>query len=357
MNEYPWNVMKGFVAAPASAERSSSAGESTEDSPELREHVRRAAADLVDDLAGAEQVTRRWSHAAAADALVEAALDRCLKRLTATGCVGPANQVPSGELWAVAGKWLEKGSLQLRARMKPRGYAGDFDLLTAICEHATSTDPLGRALDRYFLAQAAPEAVRARTEAIAMTLGELRRQRPGGLRVVSVGAGPAIDVQWAFESMPAADRRGHDVTLLDIDPAALDHARGRIEPLRAGDGVTCIRTNLARLPGARNVEELLPPADLLVCAGMFDYLEAGAATKMLKTFYQRLAPGGLLLVGNFAPTNPTRAFMEWIGNWYLIYRTATDMRGLAHAAAIPEDCCDVVCEPTGIDLFLAAAKR
>ncbi len=64
-----------------------------------------------------------------------------------------------------------------------------------------------------------------------------------------------------------------------------------------------------------------------------------------------------MLVGNFAPHNPTRAYMEWIGNWYLIYRTAKQVGKLAVAAAIPPDRFTVSSEPLGIDLFLIARKH
>jgi len=78
---------------------------------------------------------------------------------------------------------------------------------------------------------------------------------------------------------------------------------------------------------------------------------------MLRWFWEQLAPGGSLLVGNFAPHNPTRAYMEWIGNWYLIYRTVEEMHELAARAGIPADQVTIGCERLGVDLFLAGRKR
>jgi hypothetical protein len=87
-----------------------------------------------------------------------------------------------------------------------------------------------------------------------------------------------------------------------------------------------------------------------------DYLEDDVATAQLSLFWNALRPGGAVMVGNFAPHNPTRAYMEWIGNWYLVYRTAEDLERLATAAGIPPECRQITAERTGCDLFLVATR-
>jgi hypothetical protein len=110
------------------------------------------------------------------------------------------------------------------------------------------------------------------------------------------------------------------------------------------------------LPQNPRAEKLLGTPDFLICSGLFDYLPDAAATAMLRLFWERLAEGGVLLVWNFAPHNPTRAYMEWIGNWYLIYRTGTDFGRLAAGAGIPPDKCSLASEALGVNLFLIARK-
>ena len=107
--------------------------------------------------------------------------------------------------------------------------------------------------------------------------------------------------------------------------------------------------------GARGAGELGNP-DFLVCSGFFDYLDDPPAAALLGLFWRQLAAGGLLVVGNFAAHNPSRAYMEWIGNWYLKYRTTKQMEGLAVQAGIPRACFRVGCERTGVDLFLVVTK-
>lgn len=327
------------------------------DPRELLPVVCAAADELVNDLGQAEKSTRAWSNRPLADALVDDALSRCMARLGKTGCWGQPNRLPSSELWRIAGPLLEVGWLEHRARFKPRGYAGDFEMLDRICRQTCCDHPLGRALDRYFLRQAAPQAVRTRTQQMAAALVADRLRRPtADYHAVSVGSGPAGDIASALAMLPEDRRAGLRVTLLEVDPDALDFAQARLEPVLSPALLECERTNLFRLPKTADGGRLLAQPDFLVCPGLFDYLDEGPAIAMLELFWRQLAPGGLLLVGNFAPHNPTRAYMEWIGNWYLIYRTAAQLEQLARHAAIPSDQFTITSERLGLDLFLVAQK-
>ena len=102
---------------------------------------------------------------------------------------------------------------------------------------------------------------------------------------------------------------------------------------------------------------MLGNPDLILCPGLFDYLERPAAVGLLRIFWQQLAEGGHLLVGNFAADHASRAYMEWIGNWYLTYRSFDDLRDLAMEAGIPPDSFQIGSESTGTDWFLSAEKR
>jgi len=314
--------------------------------------VREIAARLDEDLRGAHDATGGWSDAAATERLACGALQEALDRLSATGCRGEANRLPSGELWRIAGRWLEVGTLQLRARTKPRGYAGDFEMLEQICTHHVCDHPLGAVFDRFFQAQAAPQAVRNRTNLIAASIARFVRDcRVTPVHVVSVGSGPAIDLQRACAAVTEAERRRLRITLLDLDPVALDHARWRLSALIDGQQRRLVRENLFRLAQPGRSNDALREVDFLICSGLFDYLDEAAAVAMLSHFWDSLRPAGQALVFNFAPHNPSRAYMEWIGNWYLTYRTAEQLHDVAARAGIPHGCVTVAAEASGVDLY------
>lgn len=323
----------------------------------LLDHVREVAGQLDTDLQQARDLSAGWTDAVRTDPLVHGALQRALDRLAATGCWGEANRLPSSELWRLAGAWLEKGDLQRHARFKPRGYAGDFEMFEKICTGYQCADPLGAAFDRFFQSQAAPEAVRRRT----VMLGDAVVQRVRAcdadpLHVVTVGSGPALDIRRACTVLDADERRRLQVTLLDLDPTALDRARSQLHPFLADRQLRCVRENLSRLSKPGRGSAALAGADWLACPGLFDYLDDAAAAAMLTLFWQALRPGGRAWVFNFAPHNPSRAYMEWIGNWYLTYRTADQMRAVAQETPLPPEMVTIHAESSGVNLCWEIAR-
>jgi len=326
--------------------------------------VTAAAHWAVERLHWAGRQTQDWADAELAAALVGRIADDCLQRLAATGCWGEANRVPSSRLWQIAGPLLERGRLQSQARFKPRGYAGDYELLARIGRNLLCDDPLGRAFDRFFQQQAACAAVRARFAMTAAALAEhfLDRSghdesRAGGVyNVLSVGSGPGLDLIEAARLLAAEDRARLRLTLVDLDPDALDWAAGQLGPLLPAEAVVPYRANLFRL-SRRDPHDLLPePADFVICAGLFDYLADDAAAEFLAWLWARLAPGGRLMVCNFSTHNPSRAYMEWIGNWYLIYRSEEQMQTLIARAGLPPDAVSLGSEPLGVIWCITAEK-
>lgn len=330
---------------------------SEENSAELVTYVGQVAEELAGEFERIEHATNGWADDDLATALVDVTLSRTLAQLAETGCWGRANQVASSELWRVAGRWLEKGWLQHRARTKPRGYAGDDELQQRICAGTLSTDPLGRAFDRFFQATAAASAVRSRTEQMAAALvPRCLASEHTPFRVVSVGSGPAIEIERAARLLPESARDRLTVTLVDLDQEALDGACRRLSSVLKPEQFTARRENLFRLANNPRLASCVGPADFSFCTGLFDYLAAEPAQALLRTMWEGLVPDGVLFVGNFAPHNPTRAYMEWIGNWYLIYRTREELLQLALDAGLPREVCSVGAERLGVDLFLCARK-
>jgi SAM-dependent methyltransferase len=287
---------------------------------------------------------------------VKSALDQCVSQLDAFGLRGPDNRLPSSELWNVAGDVLQRGWLQNQARTKPRGYAGDYDMLARIYENRLCDDPLGRLMDRYFQEEAAPRAVRNRMKMMEDWIVELAASR--GLegkkaKVAIVGSAFGLEVRDALKRLDEQARQSLRVTLLDLDWAAIEFARGQLEELLRPEQLNAVSANLFRLPDRPQVASHLAGSDLLLCPGLFDYLDDAAAQAMLRAFWERLAPGGRLAIFQFAPHNPTRSYMEWLGNWYLIYRTPAELEQLAHAAGLPRESWQLGSEPLGVDLLLS----
>jgi trans-aconitate methyltransferase len=68
--------------------------------------------------------------------------------------------------------------------------------------------------------------------------------------------------------------------------------------------------------------------DLIYSAGLFDYLPAKTASGLLDRLLGMLAPSGRLIVGNYAPENYGRGYMEGMMGWSLLYRSEADLEAL-----------------------------
>jgi extracellular factor (EF) 3-hydroxypalmitic acid methyl ester biosynthesis protein len=283
--------------------------------------------------------------------------------LRTTGLVGAENRFWSSELWKTVGSLMERGWLLTRARYKPRGYAGDHELLGRMYGNNLCDDPLGRHLDRYFQEDAAPIAVRNRMRMMADWIVQGVRERVAAgtaerrsVRIAMVGSAFGMEVRDALEQLTPHERKSVALTLLDLDPAAVESAAALVAPLLPPDSLTTASGSILKLPVRRKLAEPLQGADLLFCPGIFDYLSDDEAADMLRLFYGALARGGHMTVFQFAPHNPSRALMEWIGNWYLIYRDDSQFRRVAASAGLPAAATAFGAEPFGVDLFVTVDK-
>lgn len=316
--------------------------------------VRDAALRLREDLHAVnetpDETTRNTVHAA---------MDRCLETLASTGVWGPDNRLPSSTLWQVTSELLAQGSLQLHARQKPYGYSGDHEMLYRICQDDRRGKGLAWAFDDYFQCQSAPCAVRNRARLIADRIVEgVRGRSTDRLKLVSVGSGPAEDIWLAQRQLEPDECRRLEVHLLDMDPRALAFCEQRLTEdryKRWGD-VRTHRCNLKRLNRSSDAREVLHGADLIVCPGFFDYLEHEEVTMMLALFFGHLRSSGTLYAFNFAVGNPSRAYMEWIGNWYLVYRTTDELQAARDEAGIPDSSETIGCEAENVNLYIEAVK-
>ncbi|MBV9124017.1 MAG: methyltransferase type 12, partial [Planctomycetes bacterium] len=65
--------------------------------------------------------------------------------------------------------------------------------------------------------------------------------------------------------------------------------------------------------------------DLVYSTGLFDYLQAAAAQRLVTNMFQKLRPRGKVMVANFLPGVRDLGYMESYMDWYLIYRTRQEM--------------------------------
>lgn len=243
-----------------------------------------------------------------------------------------------------------------RIYAKPRGYAGDFLTIEFIyADVAEGAGRLGPLLDRCCLDQPAAQAVRSRrallAEEITRTVAECSG-RPA--HVLTMACGPAREIFDVFETLDDPARLV--ATCLDIDLQALAH----VDALRDERGlrrhVHLQNANLVYLATGRQKLDL-PPQDLAYSIGLIDYFNDTFVVRLLDYVHSLLRPGGRVILGNFHPRNPSKAFMDHVLDWKLIHRDEDDMNRLFRESRFGVPCDEIRFEGQGINLFAMARRR
>jgi hypothetical protein len=250
-----------------------------------------------------------------------------------------------------------------RSLHKPLGYPGDYRVLSWIYDHPFEGPALfDRAMDHGTLAFTAAEAVRGRKRLLReMLWSRLSERAPDGppLRVVSVASGPAQEFLELLESLEE-EPPPLEVVLFDQDKEALSYAYGRLRRLALRRfpervRVTFLHDSIRRLLHAPDIFGSFGPFDVVVCAGLFDYLSDRTALALAAKLYQQVRDGGIAWIGNMRPHNPSRWLMEQHADWHLVYRTPEELLRLGQAVA-GDGRVSLAEEPTGVNPFLVLQR-
>jgi hypothetical protein len=92
-------------------------------------------------------------------------------------------------------------------------------------------------------------------------------------------------------------------------------------------------------------------------AGLYDYLNDSAAAALTARLFELTNPGGQLLIPNFAPCCPDRAYLETFMAWDLTYRDEFDMAKIV--ASLPSEriaSYDIYSDPSRSIVYLVIRK-
>jgi extracellular factor (EF) 3-hydroxypalmitic acid methyl ester biosynthesis protein len=157
---------------------------------------------------------------------------------------------------------------------------------------------------------------------------------------------------------PLADHARFE--LLDFNDETLQHVSGKIAEVKnkhhRKTEVKLVKNsvqNLLRSNGKTSTKK--NGFDLIYCSGLYDYLSDRVCQALNIYLYDLLHPGGLLVVGNFAPWTPGQNLMEHLMDWFLIYRNGKQLAALAPQQAT-KDHCAMRAESAGANIFLEVRK-
>ena len=244
-----------------------------------------------------------------------------------------------------------------RAYFKPRGYAGDYEMMN----HLYRDELVGKSLfdqcmHKYFVQESAGAAVKNRGYYLADKLKNLFESTPQDepLKILSVASGPAMEQQLFLKQETQFHSRAAHFTCLDADEESLKH--GQRQLLTAQKKLKTQYQFKFKNMAIRNViARGLPEQDydLIYSAGLFDYFTDQVARAAAKQFITSVKPGGKVIIGNYSKDNLSASFMEMVLDWKLIYRSEEDLlrifQGLGSKIWVEK-------EPLGINLFVVIQK-
>lgn len=239
-----------------------------------------------------------------------------------------------------------------RLQQWPRGYAGDFETVEYIVQQRNDAPGGSFAywVEQFGLdspiAQQHRNKVRLQARAILDAALALRHTSDGA-RVLVIAAGGAADIALVQQELALLNVR---LVLVDQDSDALAFARARLPLLESK--ITTVCRNAVRGLGAVRAHG---PFDLVLAGGLFDYLPDDVASAVLRQARERLlAPEGRFLFTNIADGNPYRRWIEYLGDWHLIHRSAADVVRLCEAGGFDLGDIAVTYEQTGLALVVEA---
>lgn len=239
------------------------------------------------------------------------------------------------------GKDFLENTLHGRGFLKPNGYPGDYLFLDRIYTNHISENPKYKIWDEYVQQGAAPNAVRNRKEYFKhLVKSKAKSKSTSGINVLNIISGSGREL---FE-LYGAETKNIYMTCVEIDEEAIAFSKELNKANLAN--IEYINSNIFRY---RTDESY----DFIWSAGLFDYLNDKAFVKLLKCFKEWQKKGGEVVIGNYNEAhNPSRDYMEILGDWHLIHRTEGQLLHLARTAGFGEDEIHVSRMPDNVILYL-----
>jgi SAM-dependent methyltransferase len=238
-------------------------------------------------------------------------------------------------------------TLQGHVFLKPRGYAGDFEIIDKIYCHHVAEKKYFADWDLYFHSTAAVQAVRNRKTYFIELLKLLEKTRLDSkaekFDVLNIASGSGRDIQEFFLEYP---ENGLFFDCLDLDANAINFAQNLCSNWLSQ--IHFKKTNALRFSTDKKYR-------LIWSAGLFDYFNDKTFKFLLKRYFSMLDVDGEIVIGNFSDNNPNRTYME-LGEWFLNHRSESELLTLVEECELSASSVFIGQEPLGVNLFLHIKK-
>lgn len=229
--------------------------------------------------------------------------------------------------------FLSDGECWRRSYDKPLGYPGDYQIMN----YAYDFEPLGetvRAKYLHLVGVTSGRLILSRMESILEMLTDHACKRPQKekYRIISIGSGPAREIEALAVNVQNKAGLMLDAALVDSEPEAIAYCEARLAApsKQTPFDFKTINVSIRDIVSEKYGDEVYRGVDTIYSAGLFDYLGPLTSKRYVKRLYAALEPGGRIIIGN-VNDKPTGAIwvMEYATDWGLHFRNDREMLAMA----------------------------
>lgn len=251
--------------------------------------------------------------------------------------------------------WFGTSWFMSRAKQKPRGYPGDFELLTGIYDRQPRSHGLGGYLDLYFLYSDLGLAVVARMNAAREFLNREAKMRDGDLNILNVASGPCRE----FFTGLCLPQTGRRITLhcIDSDLDALRYVEQQVVARGGSDlpELKFVQYNALRMRSAKANTKRFGLADIIYSIGLLDYLPDKHLVGTMQGLRESLKPGGVAYFAFKDSNGYDPQEYQWFVDWFFFQRDERQCHDLLCQAGFSAAEISVTRDETGIIMNFAAS--
>ncbi len=250
-----------------------------------------------------------------------------------------------------------KGAYNEWSLRKPFGYAGDFKIIDDIYQNNPTTIGFVRLFDNYFLMSAISVAVRNRKEDFKkLIINFISDRQDHKLRIMDLASGPCRELEEILFSTASLCK---NVTFdcYDNDERAIEYAKGLLD---GRSSVNFIKENVIRIALKKDIYSMIEKKyDLIYATGLFDYFSERVSVALVQNLKKLLNPNGILAISNVRDkySNPSVHYMEWVGDWNLVYRDDEEFKNIFLEAGFSEDELKMQYEQQRIIQYIVASNN
>lgn len=241
--------------------------------------------------------------------------------------------------------------------LKPFGYAGDFKIIDDIYQNNPIVTGFDRLFDNYFQMSAISIAVRNRKDDFKKIITNFIKKRQGQkLRIMDLASGPCRELHEIL-CLDAHLCKEVIFDCYDNDYRAIEYARNLLSGYH---NINFIKENAVRIALKNNISSLIDKEyDFIYATGLFDYFGERLGIALVRNLKKILKPNGIIAISTMRDkySNPSVHYMEWVGDWNLIYRNDEEFKKIFLEAGARREELRIQYEQQGIMQYIIASNK